>query len=136
MTARGGKDRRAPGTDPFGDDAAAATLTDRERGLLAGAVLAAAEDATGDAPVARLGLESADPGLMSRAEVARLIAYLRHHKPAACRRALATWRDAPAPQQLLDTLFAPSRGDAATGRLGTPTEPTMQPRVRDEAGER
>jgi hypothetical protein len=96
-----------------------ATLTDQERGLLASALVSAYEAPDGTARVAALGLDSADPSLMSRSDVAHLLTYLRRDHPAALRRVLRSLREDPETQQLLGGLFAPSRGTSDTGRLGT-----------------
>jgi hypothetical protein len=97
-----------------------AALTDRERGLLAGALLAACGDTAAAATpvVGPLRLDSADPSLMSRADVARLWAHLRSTDPAALQRALRTLAERPAMVAMLDGLFAPSRGSSDTSTLG------------------
>lgn len=71
-----------PGDEP---GSPLAGLTDWGRGLLASALLAACQ---GENIVARLRLDSADPSLMSRADVAWLLAHLREHDGAALGRAL------------------------------------------------
>ncbi len=97
-------------------------LDDEGRGQLAGALLAACGD---EAPVliGSLQLDSADPSLMSRRDVALLLAHLQAHDRAALGRVgeiLRTGGGAPA---IFDDLFAPSRGDSDTSRLGEdPTE--------------
>ena len=102
-----------------------AGLADRERGLLAGALLAVCDGAAeGAAPVvARLRLDSADPRLMSRPMFARPVAHLRGHDCAALQRALQDFRDDPAMRATLDGIFAPSGEDADTSRLGG--DPTL-----------
>ena len=95
-----------------------ATLTDHERGLLASA-LAGALEKDGSAPVVQLGLESADPSLMSRSDVARLLVHLQREDRATLRRALQSLREAPDMQQVVGALFAPSRESSDTGRLGS-----------------
>lgn len=97
-----------------------AGLADRERGLLASALIAVCDGtADGAAPVAALlRLDSADPSLMSRADVARLLAHLEAQDSAALRRAFQAFRDDPAMHATLDGLFAPAREDSDTSGLG------------------
>ncbi len=71
----------------------------------------------------RLELDSADPSLMSRRDVARLLAHLRAHDRAALHRVGAILREGGGAPAIFDDLFAPSRGDSDTSRLGEdPTE--------------
>lgn len=105
-------------------------IADGERGLLASALIdACAEAAPESAPlVARLRLDSADPSLMSRRDVATLLAHLQAHDSGALRRALLTLRDAPRLHVTLGGLFAPSRGGSDTSNLGSdPTTGTPPP---------
>jgi hypothetical protein len=109
----------------LGEQEAAALLDrvdDAGRGRLGGALLAACGD---EVPVliARLELDSADPSLMSRRDVARLLAHLRAHDRAALHRVGAILREGGGAPAIFDDLFAPSRGDSDTSRLGEdPTE--------------
>jgi len=96
-----------------------AGLTDQERGLLASALVAAYEESDGVTPFAALGLDSTDPSLMSRNDVAHLLIHLRRDDPSALHRVLRSLREDPETQQVLGGLFAPSRGTSDTGRLGT-----------------
>jgi len=89
---------------------------------LAGALLAAC-DAEMPMLIARLELDSADPSLMSRRDVSRLLAHLQAHDRAALHRVGAILRAGGGTPALFDDLFAPSRGDSDTSRLGEdPTE--------------
>jgi hypothetical protein len=97
-------------------------LDDEARGQLAGALLAACGD---EAPglIARLELDSADPSLMSRRDVARLLTHLQAHDRAGLHRAGEILRTGGGAPPIFDDLFAPSRGDSDTSRLGEdPTE--------------
>jgi hypothetical protein len=96
-----------------------AGLTDQERGLLASALAAAYDEPESQTPLAALGLDSTDPSLMSRNDVANLLVHLRRDDPSALGRVLRSLRDDPKTQQVLGGLFAPSRGTSDTGRLGT-----------------
>ncbi len=111
--------RRLDATGPL------AGLDDRQRGLLASALLGASAGSGGGAApvVAFLSLDSADPSLMSRADVARLLAHLQAHDPPALRRAYLALRDHPAMVATLGGVFAPARGESDTGRLGTAPMP-------------
>ncbi len=97
-------------------------LDDEARGQLAGALLAAC-DAEMPMLIARLELDSADPSLMSRRDVVRLLAHLQAHDRAALHRVGAILRAGGGAPAIFDDLFAPSRGDSDTSRLGEdPTE--------------
>lgn len=97
-------------------------LDDEARGQLAGALLAAC-DAEMPMLIARLELDSADPSLMSRRDVSRLLAHLQAHDRAALHRVGAILRAGGGAPALFDDLFVPSRGDSDTSRLGEdPTE--------------
>jgi hypothetical protein len=108
-----------PGQFARGVDQTLAGLTDQERGLLASALVSAYEGPDGRARITALGLDSADPSLMSRADVAHLLVYMWRDDQAALRRALRSLREDPETRQVLGGLFAPSRGSSDTGRLGT-----------------
>jgi len=92
-------------------------LDDEARGQLAGALLTACGD---EVPglIARLDLDSADPTLMSRRDVTRLLAHLQAHDRAALHRVGAILRTGGGAPAIFDDLFAPSRGDSDTSRLG------------------
>ena len=92
-------------------------LDDAARGQLAGALLAACGD---EAPrlIARLELDSADPSLMSRRDVMQLLVHLQAHDRAALHRVGAILRAGGGAPAIFDDLFAPSRGDSDTSRLG------------------
>ena len=109
-----------PGQFEAGVAHAVAVLTDRERGLLASALLVACGGGAAEATpvVAQLRLDSADPSLMSRADVTRLLAHLRATDAAALRHALRTFGERPEMVATLDGLFAPSRERSDTGTLG------------------
>lgn len=92
-------------------------LDDGERGFLAGALLVACGDEAG-ALIPRLNLDSADPSLMSRSDVARLLAHMQAQGGEALGRARQALRTGDMPPALLDDLFAPSRGNSDTSRLG------------------
>lgn len=113
-----------------------AELSDGERGLLASALMGthATEEDAGDALIARLRLDSADPSLMSRSDVATLLAHLQAHDSAALRRALQTLRDAPTMHTTLGGNYAPSRGSSDTSNLGT--DPTTARSSRDQSSPR
>ena len=97
-------------------------LDDEGRGQLAGALLAAYGD-EGPGLIARLELDSADPSLMSRRDVARLLAHLGAHDRAALDRVGPILRAGGGTPALFGDRFAPSRGDSDTSRLGEdPTE--------------
>ena len=99
----------------------AATLLDRlddeGRGQLAGALLAACGDAV-PTLIARLELDSADPSLMSRRDVTLLLIHVGAYDRAALHRAVAILRAGGGVPAIFDDLFAPSRGDSDTSRLG------------------
>jgi hypothetical protein len=104
----------------FGEQEATALLErldDEGRGQLAGALLAACGE---EAPVliARLELDSADPSLMSRRDVALLLVHLQAHDREALGRVGAILRAGGGTPALFGDLFAPSRDDSDTGRLG------------------
>lgn len=92
-------------------------LDDGARGQLAGALLAACGD---EAPglIARLELDSADPSLMSRRDVTQLLIHLQAHDRAALHRVGTILRAGGGAPAIFDDLFAPSRGDSDTSRLG------------------
>lgn len=92
-------------------------LADGERGYLAGALLTACGDEA-VVLIPRLDLDSADPSLMSRRDVARLLAHLQAHDGAALERTRQLLRVGTMPAALFDDLFAPSRGSSDTSRLG------------------
>jgi hypothetical protein len=100
----------------------AAGLSDRERGILAGALVMAYEGVPDGPTLTGLGLDSADPSLMSRRDVGRLLAAVRERGEDVLRAAIAALHDHPESQQLLGGIFAPSRYAADTGRLGTGRE--------------
>ncbi len=96
-----------------------ATLDDGERGRLASALL----DADGDpneraARLTELRLDSADPSLMSRADVATLLADLCGRDRGAVERAFAAMADMTTSRSTLGAIFAPSRGSSDTSTLG------------------
>lgn len=95
------------------------TLSDHERGLLASAVVAAHEALAGPfGPlVAALGLDSADPSLMSRADVARVLASIQREHPETLRQALRDLRDHPRLIHLLGAPFAPLPEASDTSRI-------------------
>jgi hypothetical protein len=97
-------------------------LTDRERGILAGALVMAYEEVQDGPTLTGLGLESADPSLMSRHDVGRLLAAVRERGEGVLRAAIAALHDHPESYQLLGGIFAPSRYATDTGRLGTGKE--------------
>jgi hypothetical protein len=102
------------------DERVIGEIGDRERGLLASALLAACGETN---VVAQLRLDSADPSLMSRADVARLLAHLRANDSAVLARALRDLREQPNMTTVLDGVFAPSRDSSDTSTLGgDPTE--------------
>ena len=114
-------DERDLGVGPGEDEQVMEGIGDRERGLLASALLAACGETN---VVARLRLDSADPSLMSRADVARLLAHLRATDRAALARAFRDLREHPTLTTVLDGLFAPSRDSSDTSALGgDPTQP-------------
>lgn len=97
-------------------------LDDEARGQLAGALLAACGE---EAPalIARLTLDSADPSLMSRRDVILLLTHLCVHDQAALHRVGTILRAGGGAPTIFDDLFAPSRGDSDTSRLGAdPTD--------------
>jgi hypothetical protein len=96
-----------------------AGLTDQERGLLASVLVTTYEESEDRTPLAALGLDSTDPSLMSRNDVAHLLVHLRRDDPSALHRVLRSLREDPEMRQVLGGLFAPSRGTSDTGRLGT-----------------
>jgi len=111
-------------------------LSDGERGLLASALFDArtTEIDAGDALIAQLRLDSADPSLMSRSDVATLMAHLQAHDSAALRRALRTLRDAPTMRTTLGGSYAPSRGSSDTSNLGD--DPTTERSSRTQPSPR
>ena len=117
-------------------EAAVATLTDRGRGLLASALLTACGGTAAEtAPVVvQLRLDSTDPSLMSRADVAQLLEHLRAHDAAALRRALVALAEHPETVATLDGLFAPSRGRSDTSNLGG--DPTSKDATQVPGGDR
>ena len=118
-TEEGAAATPAPGQVAAGAAREVAALTDRERGLLASALLAACGGTAEATPVVtQLRLDSADPSPMSRADVARLLAHLRATDAAALRHALRTFGERPEMVATLDGLFAPSRERSDTGTLG------------------
>ncbi|HEY8598277.1 MAG TPA: hypothetical protein VIL85_07590 [Thermomicrobiales bacterium] len=111
-------------------------LSDGERGLLASALVgaSAAESGGGEQLIAQLRLDSADPSLMSRSDVATLLAHLQAHDSTALRRALQTLRDAPTMLTTLGGGYAPSRGSSDTSNLGT--DPTIETAAHDQSSPR
>ena len=100
-------------------EAFVATLTDQERGRLAAALLVARGDENEQAAwMSQLHLDSADPSLMSRADVAILLADLGRSDPAAARRATRAMADNAMADGTLGAIFAPSRGTSDTSTLG------------------
>lgn len=97
-------------------------LTDHERGLLASALVAAYEQIEGSFGelVSALGLDSADPSLMSRADVARVLAFTQRERPATFRQALRTLRDHPRMIYHLGAPFAPLPEASDTSRIARP----------------
>lgn len=111
-------------------------LSDGDRGLLASALVGAHAEREGESEslIAQLRLDSADPSLMSRGDVAALLAHLQAHDSAALRRALLTLRDEPQMHTTLGGLFAPSRGSSDTSSLGS--DPTTEITARDQSSPR
>ncbi|HEX5504162.1 MAG TPA: hypothetical protein VFW96_16170 [Thermomicrobiales bacterium] len=106
--------------DGFEEDARTVVqaLPDGARGLLA-SVLAGAygeEDCSFADIAGALGLDSADPSLMSRPDVMRLLGHTRRERPAAFLRALRALRQRPEQIHLIGAAFAPvPDGVAETG---------------------
>lgn len=111
-------------------------LSDGERGVLATALVGANAEREGESGplIAQLRLDSADPSLMSRNDVAKLLAHLQAHDGAALHRALDALRTAPQVRATLGGLFAPSRGSSDTSSLGS--DPTNDTATRDQSSPR
>lgn len=108
-------------TGKASDEAAAfiAALDDAGRGRVAAALLAARGDESEQtAWLAQLQPDSADPSLMSRADVALLLADLARRDPDAARRAVRGMADDGGGSGTLGAIFAPSRGASDTSSLG------------------
>lgn len=118
----------ASGTSDAAEEFVAA-LTDEERGRLATALLIARGDENEQATwLAQLRLDSADPSLMSRADVAILLADLGRRDPAAARRATRALAHNRPADGILGAIFAPSRGTSDTSTLGG--DPTADAEAR------
>ena len=94
-------------------------LPDHERGVLASALVDAfdgGEYGFADA-VAALGLDSADPSLMSRADVVALLGYAQRERPDTFRRALRALRDHPRLIHLIGAPFAPMSESSDTSHI-------------------
>ena len=110
-------------TGDMADEAEAfvATLDDQERGRLASALIDASGDATGR--LTELRLDSTDPSLMSRADLATLLADTFVRDRRAVERAFAAMGETTEAIGTLGAIFAPSRGSSDTSTLGgDPTE--------------
>jgi hypothetical protein len=84
-------------------------LPDGERGLLASVLAGSygAEELSFADIASALGLDSADPSLMSRPDVLRLLGYTRRERPAAFQRAIRALREHPRQMHLIGAPFAP-----------------------------
>ena len=94
-------------------------LPDHERGVLASALMDAFDGGASsfaDA-VAALGLDSADPSLMSRADVVALLGYAQRERPDTFRRALRALRDHPRLIHLIGAPFAPMSDSSDTSHI-------------------
>ena len=111
-------------------------ISDGERGLLASVLIDACADNNPEStPVfTQLRLDSADPSLMSRRDVATLLAHLQAHDSKALRHALLALGDAPQLHPILGGLFAPSRGNSDTSSLGN--DPTTETTPHDRLSPR
>lgn len=111
-------------------------ISDRERGVLASALLDAYPDSEPEnaTVISQLRLDSADPSLMSRRDVRTLVAHVQVHNRQALRRALLTLGDAPQIHSTLSGLFAPSRGASDTSNLGS--DPTTETTPQDQLSPR
>lgn len=111
-------------------------LSDGERGLLASALIDTHAERKGESEslIAELRLDSADPSLMSRGDVATLLTHLQTHDKATLRHALRTLHDEPQMHTILGSLFAPSRGSSDTSTLGS--DPTINAAAHDQSSPR
>ena len=122
MADRAAPMMRSSGSAADETEAFVATLNDLERGRLATALLAACDDATGR--LAALHLDSTDPSLMSRADLATLLADTLGRDRGAVERAFAALGETTEPSGTLGAIFAPSRGSSDTSTLGG--DPTQE----------
>lgn len=112
-------------------EAFVATLDDGARGRLASALLDSySDDGESTARLATLRLDSADPSLMSRADVAALLADTYARDRGAVERAIAALASTTVSHSTLGAIFAPSRGSSDTSTLGG--DPTQ---VDDDTGQ-
>lgn len=95
------------------------SLPDHQRGLLASVLVSAYEqhgESFGEL-VAALGLDSADPGLMSSADLARTLIFTHRERPAMFRQALTMLHDQPQMIHLLGAPFAPLPESSDTSHI-------------------
>ncbi len=109
----------APGRFAREAQALADSLPDHERGLLASALVSAYEQEEGSfgGYVAALGLDSADPGLMSSTDLGRVLSHTQRERPGTFRRALRTLHDQPRMIHLLGAPFAPLPESSDTSHI-------------------
>ncbi len=126
---------RALGPEEFAREAERflAGLSDGERGLLASALVGAYDAPEGEsgAGLARLRLDSTDPSLMSRGDVALLLIDLHARDGAALQGAFRALGERPEMRTTLGGLFAPSRGSSDTSTLGG--DPTIEEQEPDRS---
>lgn len=91
-------------------------LPDGERGLLASA-LTAAYGTEFDGLLALLSLDSADPSLMSRSDLTRLLCHTQGEHPEVLRAALQALHDQPRVIQALGAAHAPTGAASDTSRI-------------------
>ena len=96
-------------------------LPDHERGLLASALVGGHEtqEESFVEIAATLGLDSTDPSLMSRADVARLLVDTQRERPETLRAALRALREQPRLIHSLGAPFAPMSDSSDTSRIAT-----------------
>jgi hypothetical protein len=94
-------------------------LPDHQRGVLASALVEAFDgDDYGFADaVAALGLDSADPSLMSSTDVVALLGYAQRERPDTFRRALRALREHPRLIHLIGAPFAPMSDSSDTSHI-------------------
>ncbi len=94
-------------------------LPDHERGLLASALVGGHEtqEESFVEIAATLGLDSTDPSLMSRADVARLLVDTQRERPETLRAALRALREQPRLIHSLGAPFAPMSDSSDTSRI-------------------
>lgn len=95
------------------------TLPPGERGVLASALVTAVE-ATGQSfgeLVVALGLDSADPSLMSASDILRLFQFARRENPALVYEVLHQLRAHPRVSHLFGAAFVPAWGESDTSHV-------------------